>query len=147
RELQNATRFPETWMRRIGYPIDLGHFSPGKPVLNWRERLRLGSVQLLLYLGRLAPNKPVPILAQAIGRLKDHVPEVHCLVIGDSKDIYSDEAEQCRNHAIALGVADRIHLMGQVSDEEFRDAYRCADLFVMPSVHEGFCIPVIEAMA
>src|SRR5207248_6724789 len=44
-------------------------------------------------------------------------------------------------------LADRVHFMGQVSDDQLRDAYRSADLLVIPSRHEGFCIPVIEAMA
>jgi glycosyltransferase involved in cell wall biosynthesis len=147
RDLTTATRFPETYIRRAGYPVDLQRFFPGKPLLDWRERLGLGSVRLLLYVGRLAPNKLVPILVQTIGRLKDQVPEVHCLIVGDTKDAYAQEAERCRDQASALGVADRLHMVGQVSDEDLLDAYRSADLFVMPSLHEGFCIPVMEAMA
>jgi glycosyltransferase involved in cell wall biosynthesis len=147
RELRKATHFPAKYVWRVGYPIDPQLFSTGKPFLDWRDRLGLGSARLLLYVGRVARNKRVSILAQALARLKDLVPEIHCLVIGDFKDAYAQEADQCQNQAVALGVADRIHLLGQVSDEELRDAYRSADLFVMPSAHEGFCIPVIEAMA
>src|SRR5262249_29376180 len=46
-----------------------------------------------------------------------------------------------------LGVSDRLHFLGHVDEGQLRDAYRDADAFVMPSVHEGFCIPVVEALA
>jgi glycosyltransferase involved in cell wall biosynthesis len=69
------------------------------------------------------------------------------LVVGDTGDAYATEAQLCQDHADSLGVSDRLHFLGRLSDEELVDAYRSADLFVMPSAHEGFCIPVIEAMA
>ena len=147
RELKGATGFPNAWTRHLGYPLDLNRFSPGKPQTDWRERLGLGSVQLLLFVGRLAPNKRVPILIEALARLKDQSPEIHALIVGETADAYAAEAQLCRDRAIALGVADRFHLLGRLTDDELLDAYRSADLFVMPSVHEGFCIPVIEAMA
>ena len=45
------------------------------------------------------------------------------------------------------GVSDRVHFLGPVSDADLADAYRCSNAFVMPSLHEGCCIPVREAMA
>ncbi len=44
-------------------------------------------------------------------------------------------------------MSERIHFVGAVDDERLADCYRAADVFVMPSSHEGFCIPVLEAMA
>ena len=55
--------------------------------------------------------------------------------------------ERCRARALDLGVAERLHFLGRVREEQLIDAYRSADVFVMPSLHEGFCIPVLEAMA
>src|SRR5262249_48616404 len=49
--------------------------------------------------------------------------------------------------AAELGVADRLHLLGRVSADRLLDAYRSADVLAVPSVHEGFCLPVIEALA
>src|SRR5260370_20041681 len=66
RELLSATRFPETWIRRLGYPVDLECFSSGKPQKDWRERLGLGSVKILLYVGRLATNTPWPVLIESL---------------------------------------------------------------------------------
>jgi glycosyltransferase involved in cell wall biosynthesis len=147
KELLGATYFPEARTRQLGYPLDASRYSPGKPLVDWRERLGLGPVRLLLFVGRLAPNKHVPVLVKALARLKDQTPAIHSLIVGDTGDTYAAEAQLCRDRAAALGVFDRLHLLGRLSEEELLDVYRSADLFVMPSVHEGFGIPVVEAMA
>jgi glycosyltransferase involved in cell wall biosynthesis len=147
RELLDATGFPEAWVRRLGFPVDLERFSPGSPRLDWRQRLGLGPVKLMLFVGRVAPNKRVSVLVEAIALLKERTPAVHAVVVGDTTDIYVEEAQRCRERSAALGVCDRVHFLGRLSEEDLLDAYRSADLFVMPSGHEGFCIPVLEAMA
>src|SRR6266849_5247720 len=137
RELLAATSFPEAWIRRLAHPVDLERFSPGLPRLNWRERLGLGPVKLLLFVGRVAPNKCVPILVDAMAHLKEMTPAVHAAIVGDIGDAYAVEARRCRQRAADLGISDRVHLLGRLSDEDLLDAYRSADVFVMPSVHEG----------
>ena len=52
-----------------------------------------------------------------------------------------------RAKLVGLGVADRVRFMGEVGPDILVDAYRMADLFVMPSTGEGFGIAFIEAMA
>src|SRR5262249_18160080 len=49
--------------------------------------------------------------------------------------------------AAERGVAERLHFLGHVEAGRLRDAYHSADVFVMPSLHEGFCLPVLEAIA
>jgi glycosyltransferase involved in cell wall biosynthesis len=48
---------------------------------------------------------------------------------------------------MTLGVADGVIFAGQVPDGELTAHYQLADVFVTASIHEGFCIPVLEAMA
>jgi glycosyltransferase involved in cell wall biosynthesis len=146
-ELLEPTGYPPEQTFALGYPIDNDHFCPGPPRAALRTQLGLHAESLLLFVGRLAPNKRLPVLVEALGRLRDRRPAVHAIVIGDQSDLYRAEADRCRQRAIELGVDDRLHLLGSVSDEQLRDAYRSADIFVMPSRHEGFCLPVVEAMA
>lgn len=146
-ELVADSRFPSERVERIGCPVDSNFWTPGPPACDLREQLGTGSATLLLFVGRLAPNKRVPVLVEALARLTDVAPPVHAVLIGDTGDIYQHEANRCQARAAELGVADRLHILGQLSDQRLRDAYRSADVFVMPSRHEGFCIPVIEAMA
>lgn len=147
RELLEPTGFPQERVGRIGYPIDTDWYSPGAPRHSLRAELRLEEAPLLLFVGRLAPNKRVSVLVEALAQLRERRPAVRALVIGDNSDIYAHEMHYCRQRAKELGVADRLHFLGPVSDERLRDAYRDADVLVIPSRHEGFCIPVVEAQA
>jgi glycosyltransferase involved in cell wall biosynthesis len=147
RELAEHTGFPPDRVRRLGHAVDTEHFCPGRPARPLRQALGLENATLLLFVGRLAPNKRIPVLIEALARLRDRMPAVHAVVIGDTSDLYQNELHACRDLAQQRGVADRLHFLGHVSENELRDAYRSADVFVMPSRHEGFCIPVAEALA
>ncbi|HTT87012.1 MAG TPA: glycosyltransferase family 4 protein [Acidimicrobiales bacterium] len=47
----------------------------------------------------------------------------------------------------SLGLGDAVFVVGSVSPEELEAYYRSADVFVCASDHEGFCVPIVEAMA
>jgi glycosyltransferase involved in cell wall biosynthesis len=145
RELHEQCRYPAGRLFQVAFPLDLGFWSPGPSRL--RRRLGLEGATVLLFVGRLAPSKRVPLLVEALARLRDNKPDVHAVVIGDQSDVYQAEAMRCRQRAAGLGVADRLHLLGHVSQQALRAVYRAADVLVMPSVSEGFCLPVLEAMA
>jgi glycosyltransferase involved in cell wall biosynthesis len=147
RELLEYSHFPLDRCVRLPLPVDTDRFCPGLPEHSFRARLGLTKATLLLFVGRLAVNKRVPMLVEALARLRDLTPPVHALIVGDTGDLYQLETRHCQDRAAALSVADRVHFLGHLSDDHLRDAYRSADVLVMPSVHEGFCLPVLEAMA
>lgn len=146
-ELCDATEFPQAHVHRLGYPVELAAFRPGTPRRDLRATLRTGPARLLLFVGRLAPNKRPWLLVEALARLRSRTPPVHAVLLGTATDRYAVVAERCRRLARDRGVADRLHLLGQVPNRQLLDAYRSADVLVMPSLHEGFCLPVIEAFA
>lgn len=147
RELREATGYPAARIHRTGLPVDVNRFRPGRPARDLKRQLRLDGRPLLLYVGRVAPNKRLPVLVEALGQLCDGRPPVHLAVVGDAGDVYRTEMRRCLDEAARVGVLDRVHFLGRLSDERLVDAYRSADAFVMPSRHEGFCLPVVEAMA
>jgi glycosyltransferase involved in cell wall biosynthesis len=57
------------------------------------------------------------------------------------------EREAVSTHAAKLGVANSVHLTGQVSDRELRWLYRHCRLFFFPALYEGLGLPVLEALA
>jgi glycosyltransferase involved in cell wall biosynthesis len=146
-ELCGQTAFPSERISDLDYPVDTSRFCPGRPRRHLSAQLGLRDVSLVLFVGRLALNKRLPVLIEALDHLRDRKPPVHVAVVGDMSDVYGVEADRCRQRARELGLTDRVHFLGQVREDELADAYRSANLFVMPSRHEGFCIPVIEAMA
>jgi glycosyltransferase involved in cell wall biosynthesis len=145
-ELLRPTGFPADRLRKLPYVVDTDTLE-SPPTAELRRRLGLNGATVLLFVGRLAPNKRVPVLVEALAHLRELLPPVHAVVIGDTSDLYRAEAERCTDRAAELGVADRLHILGSVDAAELRDAYQSADIFVMPSRHEGFCLPVLEAMA
>jgi glycosyltransferase involved in cell wall biosynthesis len=146
-ELHAATRFPEQRCHLMGYPLDTSLFYHLGPTRRLCKEPALADARILLFVGRLAPNKRVTLLVEALARLQTPEPPIHAVIVGATCDVYASEAERCRQLARELDVEDRLHLLGHISEDRLADAYRSADVFVMPSRHEGFCIPLIEAMA
>lgn len=147
RELTEATGFPSERLHILGHPLPPGQFSAEPPGQDLRQRLRLTEGRILLFVGRLAANKRIGVILEAMARLRDRQPPLHLAVVGDASDVYALEKQQLQERAVELSLQARLHFLGHVSDTELSDAYRSADLFVMPSRHEGFCVPVVEALA
>lgn len=98
-----------------------------------------------LFVGRISPNKAQHDLLKALAvyrRVYD--PEARLrLVGGSSSHAYLTALEGLRH---ALGLDDAVDILGEVSAGELSAAYRRADVFVAASDHEGFCVPLLEAM-
>jgi glycosyltransferase involved in cell wall biosynthesis len=69
-------------------------------------------------------------------------PKTHLVLCGDGPD-----AVAVREEARQAGVADRVHLLGQVTEAEKSAALAVSDVFVSTSQHEGFGLVFLEAMA
>ncbi len=114
-----------------------------------RRTLKLDAdAQIVLFVGRLTAGKRVPLLVEAVALLRDRRPATHAVIVGDdSEPAGRVEAGACRALAQRLHVADRVHLVGQLDDDELASACRGADALATASLHEGFGAPVLEAMA
>lgn len=101
---------------------------------------------LILYVGRLAPNKRVEDVIRAFTLYKRHRAPGASLVLVGSDSAYEPYGRALGRLTDELGVQD-VRFAGHVSDSE-RDAwYRRADAFLTLSVHEGFGAPLVEALA
>lgn len=99
----------------------------------------------IVFVGRVAPHKDHHGLITAFAtylRLYDSRARLH-LIGGPASGLYPGAL---RKLAAGLGVIASVELTGPVSDGELAAHYECADVFVCLSDHEGFCIPLIEAM-
>lgn len=99
----------------------------------------------LLFVGRIAPNKRQDQLLEAFAHYLTMDRDARLILVG-----YSNSKEAYYTHLINLiqkwGLTSHVMLAGQVSDAQLLAFYRTAHLFWSMSEHEGFCVPLIEAM-
>ncbi len=91
---------------------------------------------------RLVYEKGVHRLVDAAPRIFAECPQARIIIAGKGP-----EAENLVNQAHHLGVADRVHFVGFVSDEERNCFYKVASCAIFPSLYEPFGIVALEAMA
>jgi glycosyltransferase involved in cell wall biosynthesis len=134
---------------QMPYVVPLERFRPGSRDAALLARYGLTADQpTLLYVGRMAGNKRIDVLIQALAFVREHLPHAVLLLVGETSfSTYARVVARARTLAETLGIADGVIFAGQVPDEELVAHYQLADVFVTASLHEGFCIPVLEAMA
>ncbi len=96
----------------------------------------------VLYLGRLTPQKGVDHLIRAFSIVTKHVQDLILLIAGDGPDL-----NYLIKLTIDLGLSDKVFFLGRVPDNELKELYANASVFVMPSVSEPFGITALEAAA
>jgi glycosyltransferase involved in cell wall biosynthesis len=99
----------------------------------------------VLSVGDLQPRKNHIGLINAFARLIKDQPQLKHDLVFAGKDTWF--GNRVREAARESGVADRIHFLGFVTDEDLLQLYNACECFVFPSFYEGFGIPVLEAMA
>jgi glycosyltransferase involved in cell wall biosynthesis len=111
---------------------------PAKPNQMFKEKL---PEKYFLCAGKISPRKNTIRVLEALTN-----PELQTsnlvLVGGDGWD-----HEQVKHKVNELGLNDRVHFLGYVSDDELKYLYRNCMAFVYPSLFEGFGLTVLEAMA
>jgi glycosyltransferase involved in cell wall biosynthesis len=99
----------------------------------------------ILSVGLLQPRKNLPRVVEAFARLRERRPDLpQRLVIGGR---VGWGVEPLMNRVRALRLENAVHFAGYVADEDLPALYSAADLFVYPSLYEGFGLPPLEAMA
>ncbi|MEE8587531.1 MAG: glycosyltransferase [Acidobacteriota bacterium] len=145
RELIEQHQVDPARLIRFPYSVGLSAFSPAPPDRGILEVYGLQGKTVLLYVGRMAPNKRIDLLVDGLARLPE---ECVLLMVGNiGFSLYAHEVEEARQLASGLGLEDRVIFTGSVSDAELQRIYSAADLMVSASLHEGFGVPFIEAMA
>lgn len=98
----------------------------------------------LLFLSRVHPKKGCDIAIEAFARVSMKDPDLHLIIAGPGDRSYVLHLQRL---AAARQVADRITWTGMLTGDMKWGAFRCAELFLLPSHHENFGIAVVEALA
>jgi glycosyltransferase involved in cell wall biosynthesis len=142
-EISARTPIPRDRIRVIPHGVTQRAVGEGL-VAATRATLGIGEEPYILWVGTLEPRKNVPVLIEAFRLLVKEADFPHRLVMVGPAG-WLDTEEAIRDPVHALG--DRISVTGPVRADRLLALYRGADLFAFPSLHEGFGLPVLEAMA
>jgi glycosyltransferase involved in cell wall biosynthesis len=137
-------------LREWGYPDDQIRVLPITVEARWRRRRppRPTERVRLLTVGRLVPAKGVGVLVDAMSSVVSELDGKVSLVLAGSSELsnreYIDEITQLIRDR---GLSRKITIKADLDDEALALEYERAHVLVSPSLHEGLCVPVIEAYA
>lgn len=97
--------------------------------------------KILLYVGNLLPHKNLNMLLQGFAQMKAKE-DCRLVLVGKAFDGRTQDTREKD-----LGIESLTIHAGMVSQEDLVNFYNLADLFVLPSLYEGFGLPVLEAFA
>lgn len=99
----------------------------------------------ILFVGALERMKNVPRLLEAFSLLREAglCPRHNLVLLGPT----GKGADEIRRTMARLSLADHVAFLGYVPKEDLPRLYNAADLLVLPSLYEGFGLPIVEAMA
>lgn len=140
-----ALGFTPTGVLPIAVDTDRFTSAPRQPVLD--EVLGDGLANIL-FVGRIAPNKKIEDHIRLAEHYKRYVDTHYRFIFVGRSDVVPRYAAAVR--ALIAGYrmpGDRFLFAGPVPDAELATYYRHADAYISLSEHEGFCVPLIEAMA
>jgi glycosyltransferase involved in cell wall biosynthesis len=144
RELE-ALGFRETGVMPIAVNTDRITAAPRRPAL---ERILGDGLINILFVGRIAPNKRIEDHIRLAELYKRYVDSYYRFIFVGRTDVVPRYYAQIRALVSELRMLpDRFWFTGAVPDEDLGAFYRWADVYVSLSEHEGFCVPLVEAMA
>lgn len=98
----------------------------------------------LLAVGTVCARKGHHVLIEALAGLRDLSWQLDCIGSLERSPAY---AEALRASIEGVGLAERVALCGELPPSQLSAAYACADVFVLPSFHEGYGMAYAEALA
>lgn len=136
---------PEEKIEVIPPAVDhsLYYQTRSKTALN---KYRIGEAEkVILYVGAEEPRKNLQFLLNSFSKLKAKIPNIKLLKVGTPNYLFV--RKKLLKQIEALNLQNNVIFTGYVSEAELADIYNAVDLFVFPSLYEGFGIPPLEAMA
>jgi glycosyltransferase involved in cell wall biosynthesis len=125
--------------------VDQQRFHPAEVPVSFYEKYKLTTGRYVLYVGSDDPRKNLETLFRAFAMIKNRSFGLKLLKVGAAQFI--KERKRLKDIIAQLNLQEDILFFEQVPDEDLKYFYNLADVFVMPSLYEGFGLPVLEAMA
>ncbi len=114
-----------------------------KSKLKWGKTLRKVPKNYFLYVGTLQPRKNLFTLIHAFNAIQKKYENFELIIAGKKGWMYDSLFQEVLN----LGLSRKVFFTDYVTDKQLIFLYRHAYAFIMPSLYEGFGIPILEAMS
>ncbi len=112
----------------------------GNKSMNIKEKY--GLKDYILFVGTLQPRKNIKSLTEAFSKISNNYSDLSLVVAGKKGWLYEEILEAPK----VYGVEDKVKFLDFVPDEDLPSLYSNAKFMVLPSLYEGFGLPVLEAM-
>jgi len=100
----------------------------------------------ILYVGRIAPNKRVDEVIRAFSYYNYNInPQSHLFLVG-CFDGTTNGYYQYLSSLVNSSKTKNVHFVTDANDDQLISFYKIADVFMTMSLHEGFCVPLVESM-
>lgn len=142
-ELEGHFRLPSEKIDVIPNGIDISRYEINVDRNNVKRRFGIDpSERIILFIGRLVPQKGVEYLIMAAPKIFGQHPEARIVIVGDGwvKD-------NLWNLARSTGYPHKITFLGFLSDQDVIELTMSSDVLVIPSIYEPFGIVALEGMA
>jgi glycosyltransferase involved in cell wall biosynthesis len=140
-EISELLRVPPERIDVVHLGLGMRRAQQATPESELRGRWSLGAGPVVLSVAAALPHKNLDRLLRAFAALGRE--DARLVLVGHGGRV----TEELEALARQLGVAARVRFTGWVSDADVEGAYALAAAFLYPSLHEGFGMPVLEAMA
>jgi glycosyltransferase involved in cell wall biosynthesis len=125
----------------------IDHLEFAEADLETLDRYRDGRANVLM-VGRVSPNKRHDDLIKAFAIYhSDHNQHSRLLVVGKEEAAFESYSRTLRELAAFLDLHDQVVFAGSASISELKAFYLLSNVFAIASEHEGFCVPLVEAMS
>jgi len=126
----------------LNYVVDFNESSNFDPL----NKSRSDTIEAL-YVGRFVHSKGLVDLLRALKLvIANGVENIHLTLVGSQEHSDPDYVEDLRSQIQNLDLTNHVTIREGISDEERDACYQRSHLFLTASYHEGFCVPVIEAL-
>ena len=110
-----------------------------------RSYTGLNGDRIILFVGRIVPEKGIDKLVQAVSCLRGEQRTKLVVIGGDDRSLAA--IERLKNLARSLGIEDSVTFLGLIAHDELPFFYSAADVCVVPSYHESFGLVALESLA
>lgn len=124
--------------------VDISFFSPKKQsdFLNNCLKKEKKNFKKVLFVGRLDPQKGVKYLVKAIPKVIEKYDKVHFFILGNG-----NMEKELKNLSKSLDIEEFITFIDMIPLKKMPEVYSSADIFCLPSIHEGFPLSLAEALS